>query len=503
MPAYFRWASSQHWIGIKSIPINEILFVCREKAGRQLHEQFPKAFMLLLVKETVPDWVQKSPQCAIVLKAEENENILQQIQNSFLQIQNWDNMLEHTAYSTGDTQQLLVLCENFFQHPIMVYNDKLQCLARSMRQASADIKQNEKYIAAEAIQHKNGVFTYQSKTNQHFSCDILCKSIQTRSNQTQAHTNILIMPSLNENITPGTIDLFANLLRYLDVKYDKLSILKHSSKDYNQEVFENLIANKYVSNAVFERFKLGLKIADKSEYRIMAFETGDLKPFQLEQVRASVEKINHHKALAIEFQGSVLALLHSHEVDSILSTKKLTKQIKKLYRDNPEIGHMNIAISQVFDSLLDVYYAFQQTRLCFEYIPFIDFEDKSLAYDGPERICYPFEEVFAYLLINSSGIERRLFDFSLKHSLLEKLLKEDIEKGTQDIRILATFLFNERKATIVAEKLHMHRNSVLYHIEKIQQRFDIDLSDARLREMLMLNIKLFFTRLPAVLLPKE
>ena len=503
MPPFFRWASSHHWIGIQSIPINEILFVCRETAGKQLHEQFPKAFMLLLVKEAIPDWVYKSPDCAIVIKADEDENLLQQIQNKFLQIQNWDNMLEHTAYSSGDVQQLLTLCENFFSRPIMVYNDKCQCLARSMRQASADIKQNEKRIVLDSIENKNVVFTYKSPYDPKFSCEVLCKTTQTRSNPTKNCSSIFIMPSCDNAITLGTIDLFNNMLRYFDVKYDRLSISTHSFKDHNHEVFENLIKNKYISNAVLERFKLSLKIADKSEYRIMAFDTANLKSFQLEQLRSSVQKINHSQVLAIEYQGNILALAHSHEGDNTLSTKKLIKSIKKLYRNNPEIEYMNIAISQVFDNLPDIYYAYQQTHLCFEYIPFIDFEDKSLAYDGLKRICYPFEEVFAYLLINSSGIERRLFDFSLKHSLLEKLLKEDMEKGTQDIRILATFLFNERKATIVAEKLHMHRNSVLYHIEKIQERFDIDLSNARLREMLMLNIKLFFTRLPQALLPKD
>ena len=44
----------------------------------------------------------------------------------------------------------------------------------------------------------------------------------------------------------------------------------------------------------------------------------------------------------------------------------------------------------------------------------------------------------------------------------------------------------------MAQRLHMHRNTVLYHIEKIQKRFDFDLSWRAARDRMMLDFKVFF-----------
>ena len=44
----------------------------------------------------------------------------------------------------------------------------------------------------------------------------------------------------------------------------------------------------------------------------------------------------------------------------------------------------------------------------------------------------------------------------------------------------------------MASRLHLHRNTVLYHIEKIQRRFDFDLALPGARERMLLDFKAFF-----------
>ena len=64
--------------------------------------------------------------------------------------------------------------------------------------------------------------------------------------------------------------------------------------------------------------------------------------------------------------------------------------------------------------------------------------------------------------------------------------------GTSISTILWYYLRYERNATYVAKQLHMHRNTVLYHIEKIQSRFDFDLSRKTVREWLLVCYKSLF-----------
>ena len=45
---------------------------------------------------------------------------------------------------------------------------------------------------------------------------------------------------------------------------------------------------------------------------------------------------------------------------------------------------------------------------------------------------------------------------------------------------------------MVAQRMHMHRNTVLYHIEKIQKRFNFDLSSKTARDWMLLCYKYLF-----------
>lgn len=64
--------------------------------------------------------------------------------------------------------------------------------------------------------------------------------------------------------------------------------------------------------------------------------------------------------------------------------------------------------------------------------------------------------------------------------------------GTNNLEIFWEYISNERNASIVSERLHMHRNTVRYRIDKLERRFDLDLSQQQVREKMVLDFKVFF-----------
>ena len=60
---------------------------------------------------------------------------------------------------------------------------------------------------------------------------------------------------------------------------------------------------------------------------------------------------------------------------------------------------------------------------------------------------------------------------------------------TETTRILRLFLENERSETAVASVMHMHRNTVLYHMERISDLLGISLDDPDVRLQLLLAFK--------------
>ncbi len=65
--------------------------------------------------------------------------------------------------------------------------------------------------------------------------------------------------------------------------------------------------------------------------------------------------------------------------------------------------------------------------------------------------------------------------------ILEKIIAYDDENDTDSIRVLYWFLYFERKATETGNHLHLHRNTVLYRIDRIYEYFGLDLDDYQTR----------------------
>ena len=86
-------------------------------------------------------------------------------------------------------------------------------------------------------------------------------------------------------------------------------------------------------------------------------------------------------------------------------------------------------------------------------------------------------------------------EFTFNTSIVNILWEEDVNNGTDYLKILWFYLKNERNATNTAQELHMHRNTVLYHIDKIQQRFDFDMGLKSARDWMLACFKSLFSRL--------
>ena len=104
---------------------------------------------------------------------------------------------------------------------------------------------------------------------------------------------------------------------------------------------------------------------------------------------------------------------------------------------------------------------------------------------------YPFRDYVLYyqmqlILEHDEGI----LDNSMAIQSL-KTLKESASRYSVDYpNILYTFLQCERRATLASQKLCMHRNTVLYHVGKIEEMLGITLDDPDTRLQLLLGFKM-------------
>ena len=77
------------------------------------------------------------------------------------------------------------------------------------------------------------------------------------------------------------------------------------------------------------------------------------------------------------------------------------------------------------------------------------------------------------------GIE--LVGWTYAGYVLDSMQRQDAVSKTDNYTFLYEYLMCERRASVVAERLHMHRNNVKYRIDKIEDQYGIDTSDPVLR----------------------
>ena len=82
---------------------------------------------------------------------------------------------------------------------------------------------------------------------------------------------------------------------------------------------------------------------------------------------------------------------------------------------------------------------------------------------------------------------RDAVDTKIVSPSLEKLRKYDIENGTEYYHTLYVYLLCERNQTLAAQKLYIHRNSLIYRIGRIEEIIHRDLNEERERLYLLLS----------------
>lgn len=82
----------------------------------------------------------------------------------------------------------------------------------------------------------------------------------------------------------------------------------------------------------------------------------------------------------------------------------------------------------------------------------------------------------------------------LAHPAVRLLLRADREKGTELAQTLYHFLRCERNSFAAADRMHIHRNTLLYRMKKVEQLVQLDLDDPGEREYLWLSLRLCLGR---------
>lgn len=111
----------------------------------------------------------------------------------------------------------------------------------------------------------------------------------------------------------------------------------------------------------------------------------------------------------------------------------------------------------------------------------------SLKYDAESPGLHPYSQCAMRHMLGFFPTERLHI---LVHPALNRLREHDKAAGAELYETLRAYLENERSLVKTASALFIHRNTLLYRLEKLHQLVELDLDDAQLRLYLTLSFHL-------------
>jgi hypothetical protein len=349
------------------------------------------------------------------------------------------------------------------------------------------------------------------------------KGIET----TDAITNKLLQHGYHP---PETIDLFQKLRRleeyeknheiivsrdYVTSEYDVVKKMFHKSGTMSIQVVM-ICCGRPATDAVTELFGMFLEyIKIYVDRDIASYGGGNAaKTLALDLLMKNVgsreEAKNRAAYTGFPYEGSFRLVVVSFEDDENIPLSRLVQSFAEVFpralvfsqnrnvlildleRGDPSqlkavidralvSENFSCGISNPFGCLWDIAKAYEQASIAVKIAGSL----KSIGSDDERtnrRLYCEFRDYWLYYLL-SAGIKAApaVFKDSFLFLSLEKLRSYDEDHKTDMLNLLRVYLENERKATVVSALLHMHRNTVLYHVAKIESILGVSLDDSEMR----------------------
>lgn len=292
---------------------------------------------------------------------------------------------------------------------------------------------------------------------------------------------IVVMVCCARPYTEGHLDLFRILLEHISI-YVERSWLSQGGSTPGESLIGELIDRSLRHEGEVRHRAAYAGIPFEGRFDLFHLVLGD--SFNTPVGRVILELASAlPESRVILYHRDILVLNTYKTDDTEVSRNQRLEYIWNLLVDQLEC----CGISNMFENLLKLPTAYEQSQAA------SSIGKRLRARPGqPDTLPYNycFEDYYLhYILEYCQGKAPERFSRSLTFDMMKTLLTYDKKHNTKNLSLLNTYLQCERSATETCARLHMHRNTVLYHINRIEELLGADLNDPDVRLKLLLGYK--------------
>lgn len=399
----------------------------------------------------------------------------------FQSLWEWDAKLNSALLSGADAQTFIDLSEHLFTNPVVLITDTLRVAAISQRinisHPDIQFMRDKKYIPENMVQQLTSK-PYLEKAESYHSIGfyyppnyINCTIVIRKFDSNPWFLNILCIYGVNQEPTHSDLVLLDYLGEYIleaTKRQQKLnSQFSNRSSSFLYSLLSDTIDSEEELNVTASL--LNLPLNSKYQLYVVSFHIpleshSRYVLLNLEQLLPSFLKLIYHESILILDQLSDDGKGHE-------------KYIMDALRLLLPINNAFCGISQVFSNLRllkDAYWLSKRTA---------EIGNKF----HPEAVYYHFKDYYSYILLSATAQSASLPLLYVEQ--LDSLLEYDRQHKSNNMELLCKLLEFERNITDVSKNMHLHRNSVLYRVDKIEQILGMSLDDPDVRLQLLLSFK--------------
>lgn len=444
----------------------------------------PKGIDMIVVGAVNPDCLNEN--CSLILISGDYnaEEIINEVLKIFMKYNNWENKTLHLIIMHHSIQEIADHAVEILYNPICFFDIGLALICISGTISDSHDKLFWEYLTkyrhfpsefltAKDYEYMNSLTAmplliptpYKNKMSNVFNVkNAIGATIRLNNNN---YIYLLSTDSLS-NFTIGQISLFKKVRDLIELKFLSDTQTEHVGSDDFYYMIQ-LINGMSINEDIIDFYLKSKGWSMQDNFLLYTIAAKDGHKFIINELQTYITQLKRLKYDSIIFP---------YEDDIILIIRNSPYAIHQTFEDIliPFLNKFNLCSgkSQAFNHFSDIRCFFIQSKLAIEV---------GIIFDE-ENTLYPFNKYYFSIILR---LLRDSIDLkSICHPNILKLKRLDAENNTDHVKCLQTYIANGCNISKTAKDMFMHRSTLVYHLEKISDLIDFDVSELNEEERLQI-----------------
>lgn len=415
--------------------------------------------------------------CLIIIKERTDFfKVFMKMQSVFEKYNSWEKQLCHDLLSNHDLTSLLEDSYPIFNKPIYVLDSSFRMIASKSEYADKgwDLTENGS-LNSDSIAKYLSVSDLMTEKRNALIIDLLGKKVLCVNlfNKNDQYDGCVVISLDGSDVFEGEEKLIEVLAEYLQMAIDKNPIITNDIDVSIKKAFQNLIEELPLSYS--QRILLTSSNAQTAYRCIYMRYRGKRNQLPLSYI-CDIFEDAFSKSYAFVYDDSIISFVN---ISELRSSKAADYKITLNRKLSEFIDQMSLCagISNEFSDLLNVKIQYLQAQSAV---------DNGLLLDTQGKLFYYASYALTEMIINSLG---GLPVETYYPAGFDNILQHDKESGISYLETLKTFLEEGMSYTSTAQKLFIHRSTLIDRITRIEKELGVELKDPDIRLQLEILLK--------------